>query len=88
MFAQGIIGLLVFVGFAFLVWKFLIEPRLPSNKDLPEGVQILEEKLDRLQSLREELEHAKEEKEVTEELKGMDVEIEDLIKEIKRIENA
>ena len=76
------------VGACWLIVKYLIFPRLPEEQKVPEHEEILEEKLDRLTALREELECAKEEKEVTEETKRLDGEIEDLIKEIKRIENA
>lgn len=88
MFAQGIIFLLVAVGFAYLVYKFIIEPRLPDDKNLPEGVQILQEKLDKLNLMREEYEAAIEEKEVTEKMKEIDEEIARVIGEIKNIENA
>ena len=88
MFAQGIIGLLILVGFCYLVWKLIIEPRLPNDKDLPEGVQILQEKLDKLNLMREEYEAAIEEKEVTEKMKEIDEEIARVIGEIKNIENA
>lgn len=88
MFAQGIILILLIIGFCWGVWRLIIFPRLPEEQEVPEHIEILEEKLEKLQMLKEELECAKEEKEVTEELKNLDGDIEDLIKEIKRIENA
>lgn len=88
MFAAKIIGILLLVGACWLVVKYIIFPRLPDDKNLPEGVQILQEKLEKLQVLKEEYEAALEEKEVTGEMKEIDEEIDELIKEIKRIENA
>ena len=88
MFAAKIIGILLLVGALWMVVKYLIFPRLPESQKVPEHVDILEEKLERLASLKEELECATEEKEVTKETKQLDREIEELIKEIKDIENA
>jgi len=88
MFAQGIILILLIVGFCWGVWRLIILPRFPLEREVPEHVEILEEKLKKLQMLREELECAKEEKEATEEIIDLDDEIEQLIREIKRIENA
>lgn len=87
MFAAKIIGILILIGALWMVVKYLIFPRLPDDKNLPEHIKILEDKLEKLQEMKEELECAKEEKEVTREMKILDSEIEDLIKEIKRIEN-
>ena len=81
MFAAKLIGILIVIGGLWMVVKYLIFPRLPDDKNLPEGVQILQEKLEKLQEM-------KEEKEVTGQMKEIDDEIEELIKEIKRIENA
>jgi len=88
MFAAKIIGILILIGACWLVVKYIIFPRLPDDKNLPEGVQILQEKLAKLQEMKEEYEAALEEKEVTGQMKEIDEEIDELIKEIKRIENA
>jgi len=88
MFAQGIIGLLILVGFCFLVYKFIIEPRLPDTKNQPEGIQILSDKLEKLKEMREEYEAAIQERDVTGQMKVIDEEIEEIIREIKNIENA
>lgn len=88
MFAQGIILILIVIGFCYGVWRLIILPRFPVTKEEPDHVKILEEKLEKLQEMKEELESAREEKEVTKEIRDVDDEIEDLIKEIQRIENA
>jgi hypothetical protein len=88
MFAAKIIGILLLVGALWMIVKYLIFPKLPESQKVPEHIEILEEKLERLTALKEELECAKEEKEVTEEMIDLDGEIEVLIEEIKRIENA
>ena len=88
MFAAKIIGILLLVGAGWLVVKYLIFPRLPDDKNLPEGVQILQEKLDKLNLMREEYEAALEEKEVTGKMKEIDEEIDRVLEEIKNIENA
>jgi hypothetical protein len=88
MFAGYMLLLLVFVGFLFAIYKFVIEPRIPDKPKVPKHVEILQDKLKRLQEMKGELVSAKEEKEVTEELKDLDSEISHLIKEITEIENA
>jgi hypothetical protein len=88
MFAGYLLLLLVFIGFLFAIYKFLIEPRIPDKPVVPKHVEILQDKLERMQEMKEELIAAKEEKEVTEEIRDLDSKISYLIKEITEIENA
>ena len=88
MFAAKIIGILILIGACWLVVKYLIFPRLPDDKNLPEGINILNNKLELLKEMREEYEAAVEEKNVTGQIKAINEEIDEILREIKRIENA
>ena len=88
MLAAKIITLLLLIGGAWLVVKYLIFPRLPEEQPIPEHLKILEGKLEKLQEMRDEYESVKMEKDVTGQMKEIDSEIENLIEEIKNIENA
>jgi len=88
MLAAKIITFLLIVGGLWLVVKYLIFPRLPEEQPIPEHVKILEDKLEKLQEMREEYDSVKMEKDVTSQIKAIDDEIESLIQEIKTIENA
>lgn len=88
MFAQFIIIILLIIGFLFLVWKVVIEPRVKDEKKEPEHIVILEAKLEKLYEMQEEYESIKEEREVTGQMKVLDEEIDNILEEIKKIENA
>jgi len=88
MFASYVLLLLLIVGFFYGVYRIIIAPRLPDEKCVPEYLQVLEEKLEKLTDLREELEAVREEKEVTQQILDLDAEIDGIIEQIKAIENA
>jgi uncharacterized membrane protein YgaE (UPF0421/DUF939 family) len=88
MFAGYILLLLIFIGVMYAIWKFVIEPRLPDEPQIPEHAEILINKLFEVQEMREELIAAKKERDITEEMKDLDSKIASLEKEIEKIENA
>lgn len=88
MLAAKIITFLLIVGGLWLAVKYLIFPRLPEEQPVPEHVTVLENKLELLQEMRDEYESVKMERDVSGQIKEIDGEIEELIEQIKNIENA
>ena len=88
MFAGYILLLLIFVGCLYAIYKFVIEPRIPDEIQLPEHSEMLLDKLFQVQEMREELLAAEKERDITEEMKDLDSKIASLEKEIDKIENA
>ena len=85
---QAILTFLILLGGCFLVWKFVISPRIPDEPNEPDHMKILEDKLEKLEEIRAEYESVREEKEVTTQLKEIDEDIENILREIKNIENG
>lgn len=86
MIAQLILMIFLFLAVLWGIWKLLIFPRIPDAPIEKEHETFLREKLQKLENLRDEYLSVKKEKEATEEIEKLDREINQIIKEIKLIE--
>lgn len=89
MFFQGMIGILIFVGFAFGVWKIILKPLLEGH-----GVQVDEEAVEKLtayqlrrDALSLKLDNLTKDAEAAEDIGSMEEEIKDLKDQIKLVED-
>ena len=86
MWAQAVVSFLLLLLGLWLVWKYIIEPRIPNEPKKAEYVKILEDKLEKFQEMRAEYDSVKMERDVTARLKALDEEIEQVIREIRETE--
>ena len=89
MFFQGMIGILIFVGFAFGIWKIIIKPLLEGA-----GVQVDEEAVEKLtayqlhrDALNLKLDNLNKDAEAAEEVGVIEQEMIDLKDQIKLVED-
>ena len=83
---QGIFTILLFLSALWLIWKLIIEPRLPTPQIEEDHRIELREKLEKLESLKREYESVREEKDVIENIRALDEKITEIRLEIEKLE--